>query len=414
MIPLERPLPPNAVRLIRNRVSLLAPQIGRADPLTTLVMKIGFLFLDNIHHLYHSAPIAYELSRSYPELHVEMLVSYAPSIAHLRELGACYPGHRCHLRLLTPPFSYRIAPILRTSFPRKSQVLEKNLDYLSTFDAIIDTEFDGLKLKTRFGLASPKYIRLLHGAGERANVFLEDIKRFDYLLLPGPKVRNLLAEKCLLNPGGFAVIGYPKFDLIQLRSRQKRINFAEDRPIVLYNPHFQKGVSSWHRWGLDVLECFYHSRHFNLIFAPHVMLFERRQKNRLPAKYFRTGNIHVDTGSLASTDMSYTLAADIYLGDVSSQIYEFLCRPRPCFFLNANSVGWRGDPHYVSWTLGTVIDDLAQLETALSQAQQSHAQYLDAQRRVFKAAFDLTDTPSSIRAAQALAAFLGVDSARQG
>lgn len=28
--------------------------------------------------------------------------------------------------------------------------------------------------------------------------------------------------------------------------------------------------------------------------------------------------------------MTYTPAADIYLGDVSSQSYEFLLDPRPC------------------------------------------------------------------------------------
>lgn len=374
-------------------------------------MKIGFLFIDNIHHIYHSAPIAYELSRSYPELQVEMLVSWPRCLKYLRELGAYYPGHRCQLRLLTAPLLYRIVPVLRTSFPRKSLLLTKNLAHLSTFDAIVETELYGLKLKTRLGLTSPKYILTFHGAGERAYVFQEDVGRFDYVFLPGPKVRDMLADRHLLNPGGFAVVGYPKFDLIRMQSTGRRISFTEDRPIVLYSPHFEKGVSSWHRWGVDVLEYFYQSRHFNLIFAPHVMLFERRQKNRLPRKYLRADNIHVDKGSLASTDMSYTLAADIYLGDVSSQVYEFLCRPRPCLFLNANHVAWGNDPHYVSWTLGPVIDDLAQLPAALSSAEQSHPQYLEAQRRAFSETFDLTDTPSSVRAAQALVVFLGVSSA---
>jgi hypothetical protein len=34
--------------------------------------------------------------------------------------------------------------------------------------------------------------------------------------------------------------------------------------------------------------------------------------------------IEVITGSDASIDMIYLLAADIYLGDVGSQVYEFL------------------------------------------------------------------------------------------
>jgi hypothetical protein len=136
------------------------------------------------------------------------------------------------------------------------------------------------------------------------------------------------------------------FDLLRLQGARRRIRFAEERPIILYSPHFAKGVSSWHRWGVDVVECFYRSNRLNLIFPPRLMLFERPQRNYLPAKYRGADNTHIDTGSLASTDMTYILAPDIYLGDVSSPVYVFLCRPRPCVFLNANDVAWRDDPDY--------------------------------------------------------------------
>ena len=39
--------------------------------------------------------------------------------------------------------------------------------------------------------------------------------------------------------------------------------------------------------------------------------------------------------------MAYTQRADIYLGDVSSQVYEFLLNPRPCVFLNPRRFDWR-------------------------------------------------------------------------
>jgi hypothetical protein len=75
-------------------------------------------------------------------------------------------------------------------------------------------------------------------------------------------------------------------------------------------------------------------------------VFERQQRNYLPAKYRGADNIHIDTGSLASTDMTYTLAADIYLDAVSSPVYAFLCRSRPCVFLNENDVARQDDPDY--------------------------------------------------------------------
>ncbi len=61
--------------------------------------------------------------------------------------------------------------------------------------------------------------------------------------------------------------------------------------------------------------------------------------------------------------MDYTLGCDIYVGDVSSQVYEFLVRPRPCLFLNAHGAEWRGNPDYAMWAFGPVIgpdDDIGQ------------------------------------------------------
>jgi hypothetical protein len=88
-------------------------------------MKIGFFFLANIHHIYHSAPTAYELSRNHPELRVKLLVSHPPWVAQLRQLGAHYTGYRCQIRLLATPFRYRVALSLGTRFPRKFLVLKK-------------------------------------------------------------------------------------------------------------------------------------------------------------------------------------------------------------------------------------------------------------------------------------------------
>src|SRR3546814_2965461 len=54
--------------------------------------------------------------------------------------------------------------------------------------------------------------------------------------------------------------------------------------------------------------------------------------------------MHIDLGSERSIDMSYTGSADLYLGDVSSQVAEYLYRPRPCVFLNAQGVD-RSEEH---------------------------------------------------------------------
>jgi CDP-glycerol glycerophosphotransferase (TagB/SpsB family) len=106
--------------------------------------------------------------------------------------------------------------------------------------------------------------------------------------------------------------------------------------------------------------------------------------------------------------MTYTNAADIYLGDVSSQIYEFLKTPRPCIFLNTHHVDHRGDPNYAHWQAGQVIDSIDDLGAALNQAQTDHAHvYRPIQRTLFDHTFDLTDEPSSCRAARVIANLVG-------
>lgn len=73
-----------------------------------------------------------------------------------------------------------------------------------------------------------------------------------------------------------------------------------------------------------MLEAFRNQDRYNLIFAPHVMLFERKWVVTLDppslARVMPPGagmasdpRIHIDTGSAASSDMSYTNRADIYL-----------------------------------------------------------------------------------------------------
>ena len=68
----------------------------------------------------------------------------------------------------------------------------------------------------------------------------------------------------------------------------------------------------------------------------------------------------VDLGSERSLDMTYALVADIYAGDVSSQVYEFLATPKPCVFLNAHGLRWKDNPDFPNWDLGDVAEIPAQ------------------------------------------------------
>ena len=103
--------------------------------------------------------------------------------------------------------------------------------------------------------------------------------------------------------------------------------------------------------------------------------------------------------------MTYTRQADIYLGDVSSQIYEFLQTPRPCIFLNAHHVDWQDDVNFTQWKTGQVIDDVKALSAALQNAIPLQEIYRPVQEALFAYTFNITPEPSANRAARAIAEY---------
>jgi CDP-glycerol glycerophosphotransferase (TagB/SpsB family) len=277
-------------------------------------------------------------------------------------------------------------------------------------------EKTSLLLKTRYGLEDLKLIHTRHGAGDRAIGFNKASAGFDHVLVSGPKVRERLIQDAGVAPDRLSTVGYPKFDLMPAVPPRLPIQ-ANGKPTVLYNPHVSPHLSSWFKHGRAVIEHFLDDDRYNLIFAPHVMLFHRRfvltidklrvdRPGLIDQRVLDAPNIHVDLGSRACTDMTYTAAADIYLGDVSSQIYEFLHRPRPCVFLNSHEADWQGNPNYAHWQAGQVITDPADLGAVLDRAVAEQKHYLPIQRELFERSFDLTSEPSSSRAARAVLAAL--------
>lgn len=381
-------------------------------------MRIGFLFNHAAaHQVAHALPIARELASSCSRVALEIFVTPGPVEDEVRRLaGDDAPFSIVRLRgagrfaKLATGLSGNSVPADRVS------ILRRNLSLFRPLDALVVPEKMSLVLKTRLGLGDLKMIHTRHGAGDRAIGFDEASGRFDFVLLPGPKIRDRMAAKGLLKPDRYAIVGYPKFDT--LRDDPPAPLFANGRPTVLYNPHPSPALSSWYRMGRDVLDYFARSDRFNLIFAPHVMLFAKRFNisvsplsfapvGRVPETIGDLSHIHLDTGSRASLDMTYTRTADIYLGDASSQVYEFLAHPRPCIFLNPRNHAWAGNLDFAHWQAGPVVGDIAGLDSALSRAAAAPDAYLETQTKLFASSFDLSDTPSSRRAAHAIIDYLG-------
>lgn len=389
-------------------------------------MRIGFLFNhDQIHQVAHSLPIAIALAESDPSLDIVVATTNDVMRNEVERLLATHGARDCLrlVRLKQKSLLIRgaVRALDRIIPAAKLAVYRDNLDFFRTLDALVVAEKTSAILKTRYGLTDLKLIHTRHGAGDRAVGFDKASAIFDLVLVSGPKVRDRLVADAGLAPDKLAMVGYPKFDMILTRPRA--LNFPDpSKPTVLYNPHVSPHLSSWYKHGRAVLDFFVGNPNYNLIFAPHVMLFERRVvitidkmrldwPGRLPRKYSDAPNIHIDLGSFASTDMSYTEAADIYLGDVSSQIYEFLLRPRPCAFLNSHGFRHSNDPNFAHWGAGPVFDDPSHLGATLAAATVAHQHYDAAQRAMFAASIELSETPSSMRAALAIRRFLDLSDA---
>ncbi|WP_404478748.1 hypothetical protein [Novosphingobium sp. BL-52-GroH] len=381
-------------------------------------MRIGFLFNhDQIHQVAHSLPIALALVEIGFGGEIVVATTNAALAAEVRRIGGAHIGTAIeHVELQPSPLSRRMDAVLGKVVPAgKLLIYRDNLAFFRSLDVLVVAEKTSLILKKRYGLTNLGIIHTRHGAGDRAIGFNKASACFDHVLCSGPKIRDRLIAEAGLDRDAISIVGYPKFDLIRESSRVRFLPTAGQ--VVLYNPHPSPYLSSWYRHGHAVFEQFLGRSDHGLLFAPHVMLFQRQfvvtidrltvdKAGEIPSRFLRGDNIKVDLGSRASTDMSYTLSADIYLGDASSQVYEFLLKPRPCIFLNSHGHVWQGDPNFQHWRAGEVITCPDQLPLALERADELHAtRYRAVQEDLFAQSFDLEDTPSSIRAAYAVASF---------
>ncbi len=381
----------------------------------TLKARVGFLFNHySPHQVPHAAPYAFELSRHYGD-RFEVLIACATDAEFnfVRKIASFYPGAKVRFIRLPVPRYYQIFdPFISTwAFGRKTILLKSNLQFFRSLDVLVAPERHCSRLRTKFGIKDLIMIHTRHGAGDREGGFDPKIKYFDFVLLPGQKYVDRLKGLGLLVEGKYAVVGWPKFEVIaKLHPIRPKI-FDNENITVVYNPHFDQGVASWNKWGLKVLQFFANHPEYNLIFAPHAVLFKRRLRHktrRIPKRFYHCPNIHIDLGSMASVDMTYILAADIYLGDVSSQVYEFIWKPRPCIYLNAHRIKWQGNPFYFHWTFGQVVEDFERdFETVLKRAFELEAIYRPKQKEAFRYTFyDEPGSTAAERGAKAISRFL--------
>ncbi|MCG2431379.1 CDP-glycerol glycerophosphotransferase family protein [Aequorivita xiaoshiensis] len=369
--------------------------------------KIAIIFLDEIHHIYHFVSVAVELAKSNQ---VHILTHSRKNTFLYESLKKLNDKNVVVEKMPTVAFRAFTDRLKGRQLPRKGFWIKKHKKYILTnFDAIIFTDYyHKYLLKVREDRIKPKFIFLEHGTPGRAYAYNKDILDFDFHLQCGMFHNTSLKEMQLLNDE-YKVTGYPKLDVVKLDKPEPI--FTNNKPTVLYNPHFTPPLSSWHFMGLRILEFFYKLKDYNLIFAPHINLFNKVGGDDpavIPQKYHTADNIHIDLGSDKSVNMTYTKAADIYIGDVSSQVYEFMTNPRPCIFLNPEGVDYKDDINYRFWQCGDVINSITELKEALKSSKENHQKtYKSIQEKITSENYYTEEgsTPSE-RAASAINEYL--------
>lgn len=389
--------------------------------------RVVFLFNhDSAHHVAHLAKVAAEFAMR--DTGVETIVAFSGPFIRSQLEDLISPEARALItwRELTVPGAFRsLAKSLDRLLPASRLLrLLANRGLFEGAAAVVSTERTCLQIK-RFLSASgtPRFAKLPHGAGDRSVSYHPDYKRFDMVLVAGQKVVDQLVSHGV-DPGRVAIVGYPKFEGVTLEKASDF--FGNGRPTFVYNPHFDPHLSSWYDAGPALLRWFANEgvQRFNLIFAPHVMLFRKavhaspeyrivRRRPDIPQEARDAPNILIDVDSPRLFDMSYMMGSDAYIGDVSSQVYEFLVRPRPVFFLDRRS---RPDPddtvNHLFWKAGPVARSLDELIALIPRYAEIGEEFRQDQVDLFEYTFSITDRTASQRAADAVERLIGLPDRR--
>ncbi|MEE4451368.1 glycosyl transferase [Novosphingobium resinovorum] len=337
---------------------------------------IHVLAIGGAHQFGHILPVACELERRHPgkvRFFVSSEAEARAAAALADDAGLPLPETVVmHLPLaasVLPDRLHKFARLVRWAPPLRDAAL------------ILCAERTSTVLKRLPG-DCPPMLHIPHGAGDRAVGFEARFRLFDHVMLAGRKDRDRLVESGFVRPQDCTVTGPVKLATTLACASRRPPLFDNGRPTILYNPHFSRKLSSIEAFGRRLVEAVVADGRYNLVVAPHVRLARRwsAAKRRRWEALAVPGQVIVDLGSARCNDMTYTLGADLYVGDVSSQVYEFLVRPRPCLFVDAQGTDWQGSEDYAMWHFGEVIGPDADPVAAIGRAFATHGAYVGWQR----------------------------------
>jgi hypothetical protein len=343
---------------------------------------IGFSLIGGSHQFLHGLPVAAALSRR-PGVTVTLYVTSKDDARIARDMMAELGAFETTVQLMElPPAVERLAGRSGWKSVAKTMRLLWWSRHMRKCDCIVALERTSALL-TRLPGRCPLLVQIPHGVGGARRAGGGGIDRrfasFDLALVAGEADRRTTVALGLMPPERVIAVGQVKLAGLSRLGKLKRHRlFANDRPTILYNPHFHPRRGSWDQFGRDLIRAVAEDGTFNLIVAPHMRLFAdlRHDEGAALEALSDPDWLLVDTSSQRLVDMTYTLGADIYLGDFSSQLYEWLAIPRPCVFIDQLGDGGIDDTKLPGmWKLGETVTSPGDLMPALRRASEAHPMY---------------------------------------
>ncbi|MBU4485525.1 MAG: hypothetical protein KKD38_01225, partial [Candidatus Delongbacteria bacterium] len=322
----------------------------------------------------------------------------------LNKIKKLYPESKTSIIELRQPLRYRFFNFKKKSYPSVNAMIKIAKKYLIDTDCILTTSHGTPKMLAKNKINKQILIYQYHGCGDRKYGFDPGFKRFNYMFLPGIYHQNRLTEEDIIAKEKTFIVGWPKFDYSLKVSPEGEKLFSNDNPVVLYTPHWEPKLTSFNKYSEFLLNYFKINKNYNFIFAPHILIkhWKTHYGYRTDFSEYESDNIIIDFGSDFSTDGTYLNNSDMYIGDVSSMVYEFIAfKQRPCLFLNAHNVAWKDNVDYRFWDYGPVVESQDDFDIKFKEAF-SDEKFIEIQKSRIKEYFDLTEENSSKRAAKSI------------
>lgn len=364
---------------------------------------VGFLLLSGPYHAHHCAPIAYELSKD-ESLRVTIYYQSQDTLRVLNELARIYPHNQVILKHLGCGAIERIRMKIRgRTYPRTRVLYKKHKNELSSNEVLVSSSFGISYLRKISAYENSKLVMCFHGAGDGgiANIPWDT---YDLLLVSGEKYKDFLLKQNHLLADKIENVGYVKFEGCTSTPKKDYI-FKNNNPTVLYNPHHNLKYSSLYCWGDKIFDYFAKNCQYNLIIAPHVLIYNRNLGlvKEIKSKVSGFKNIFfTENSDLRCFNMQLIKQSDLYLGEYSSQVYEFLEKPKACLFLNPNKVAWQKNQEFTMWKMGNVVTDFSNFEHFLEKSFKNPAEFSKDQEKLLAYTFRKKDGLAAFRATTAI------------